>query len=142
MDNASYHKSRPLGTPNPNKMKKLDILIFLDVTAIEARVMLRDNICNNTQMDVVQAADRHGHKVIFTPPHYSDLQTIELIWAHIKGNVARKYSMETNLNAAKQRLDMEFEKLNSSKGSLLVQKIVSHVDDRIKELEQEIREED
>ncbi len=79
MDNASYHKSRPLGTPNPNKMKKLDILIFLDVTAIEARVMLRDNICNNTQMDVVQAADRHGHKVIFTPPHYSDLQTIELI---------------------------------------------------------------
>ena len=61
---------------------------------------------------------------------------------HIKGNVALKYSLETNLTAVKQRLDEKFMKLNSSKGSLLVQRIISHVDDRIKELEQEIREED
>ena len=141
MDNASYYKSRPLGTPIPNKMKKLDKLNFLDqrsieypvdVTAIEARVMLRDYICGNIQIDVVQAADRHGHEVVFTPPHYSDLQPIELIWAHIKGNIARKYSLETNLTAVKQRLDEEFEKLNSSEGGLLVQRIMSHVDDRIK----------
>ena len=31
--------------------------------------------------------------------------------------------------------------MNSSEGGLLVQRIISHVDDRINELEQEIREE-
>ena len=64
------------------------------------------------------------------------------MWEHIKGNIARKYSLRKNLSVVKQRLDEEFEKLHSPEGGLLVQRIVSNVNERIEELERKIREED
>ena len=64
------------------------------------------------------------------------------MWAHIKGNITRKYSLRKNLSVVKQRLDEEFEKLYSPEGGLLMQRIVSNVNERTEELEHKIREED
>ena len=93
-------------------------------------------------MYIVHAADDFGHKIVFTTPPYSYLQPIELIWAHIKRNVQRQYTIGTNLSILKGRLDDQFESLTSTAENLVVQMIISHVYKRIMELEQEIREED
>ncbi len=88
MGNASYHKTNPVGTPNPSRMKKNEVLSYLteygieyseDITSIEARILLRDYISHNIQLAVVKATNSSRHEVGFTPPHYSDLQPIELL---------------------------------------------------------------
>ncbi|KAG1712744.1 hypothetical protein DVH05_000480 [Phytophthora capsici] len=38
---------------------------------------------------VVELAAEHGHHVYYTPPYHPSLQPIELIWAQIKGPIAR-----------------------------------------------------
>lgn len=59
---------------------------------------------------------------MFTPPHYSDLQPIELVWAHMKNTVARQYSYKTTLDDVRFRLNREFEKLLTEEGGELVEK--------------------
>ena len=54
-------------------------------------------------------AEAEGHRVLFTPPHHSDLQPIELLWAKLKGNIGRKYDANTTMSILKERLDEEFE---------------------------------
>ncbi|KAH9134470.1 hypothetical protein AeRB84_019745 [Aphanomyces euteiches] len=34
---------------------------------------------------------RAGHTVVYTPPHHSNLQSIETVWANVKGYVGRRY---------------------------------------------------
>ncbi|CAK4113979.1 unnamed protein product, partial [Aphanomyces euteiches] len=36
-------------------------------------------------------AKQYGHPVLFTPPHHSNLQPIETVWANVKGYVGRRY---------------------------------------------------
>ncbi|ETV98764.1 hypothetical protein H310_08831, partial [Aphanomyces invadans] len=38
---------------------------------------------------------KRGHTIVYTPPHHSDLQPIELVWAIVKGEVGRRYDNET-----------------------------------------------
>jgi len=51
---------------------------------------------------------------MFTPPRYSDLQPIELVWAAIKLAVGRQYDVNTTLADVRARLDKEFENLSST----------------------------
>lgn len=148
MDNAKYHLSKPPDTPDPIKWKKAEILTFLtergesvdsNVSAVEAKGLMRRWINSHVKAEVVQLAEAAGHTVLFTPPHYSDLQPIELVWAHIKGNVGRQYSKGTTLAQVKSRLDGEFERLNSEEGNVVIDKIISHVDGIVGKILNEIQ---
>lgn len=55
--------------------------IFYDkneITVPEAKLKLKTLISENILMEVVRLANLNGHKVLFTPPHYSYLQPIEI----------------------------------------------------------------
>ena len=43
---------------------------------------------------VAKMANEAGHEVLYSPPHYSDLQPIETIWAIVKGDVGGQYKTE------------------------------------------------
>ena len=43
-------------------------------------------------------------QVVFTPPHYSDLAPVELIWAYIKQAVSSQYDINTTLEDVRRRL--------------------------------------
>lgn len=88
IDNASYHKSKPMGTPIAGRMKKADVidelkklgLQFLpDIAAVKAKVMLRNRKNDNVRPEICTLSEEHNHRVIFTPPHYSYLQPIEML---------------------------------------------------------------
>ncbi len=72
MNNASYHKSELLGTPNPNRMKKQKIFRASDdfgltdlnsTSSIEARVLLQCQVKYNVPIEIVTAAQNLGHSV-------------------------------------------------------------------------------
>ena len=58
--------------------------------------------------EVVSMAEAAGHTVLYTPPHYSDLQPIELIWAHVKQAVGMQYTVQTKFTDALERLKRAF----------------------------------
>ena len=79
---------------------------------------------------VQQIAAANQHEVLYTPPHYSDLQPIEMVWAHIKGRIARRYQKGTTLKDVEARLNSEFATLGrvGPDGSHIVAKIIKNVD--------------
>lgn len=151
MDNAAYHKTKPPDTPNPTKMKKAEVQAALtargvvyspSMSAVQLKFLLKSAVVDHVKPEVVQAAEAAGHRVIFTPPHYSDLQPIELVWALIKGNVGRQYSEGTKLSDVKSRLDREFAQLQTPQGSLQVGKIIGSVDKHIAKFWAEMQADD
>ena len=56
-------------------------------------------------------AKSEGHEVIFSPPNYSDLQPIEIVWENIKGEVGRKYTTQTTFKDVLVRLKESFPNL-------------------------------
>ncbi|RHY24745.1 hypothetical protein DYB32_008716, partial [Aphanomyces invadans] len=69
---------------------------------------LSQYIHKNIDPVVVDMAKKRGHTVVFTPPHHSDLQPIELVWAIFKGEVGRRYDNETKFADVKKRIDAAF----------------------------------
>ncbi|CAK4066801.1 unnamed protein product [Aphanomyces euteiches] len=57
---------------------------------------------------VVEMARARGHDVVYTPPGFSELQPIEMIWANVKGKVGRAYTSDTTFSEVRQRLDDAF----------------------------------
>ncbi len=149
MDNARYHKTKPIDTPNPSKLRKIQVLELLNnydvdydknITAIEANQLLRKWIRDNVQSAIVQLAEKEGHQVIFTPPHNSDLQPIELVWRRIKRAFTRLYTNNTTLKDVKVRLHKQFEILETEEGRDAISKICTHIDSIIDKLKKEIDE--
>ncbi|ETM40228.1 hypothetical protein L914_13773 [Phytophthora nicotianae] len=77
LDNAKYHKRLPKGTP----------------TVLWAQ--LKPYVQQNVKPVVVAMAEKEKPAVLFTPPHHSNLQPIETVWAAVKGEVGRQYTAET-----------------------------------------------
>ena len=107
LDKASYYKTKPIGTPNVSKLKKEDVLSFLkkesvvhdsNISCLEAKIRMKNWIQNSIELEIIQLADENGHEVLFTPPHHSDLQPIELVWAKIKSSIDRQYSKGVERN--------------------------------------------
>ena len=128
-------------------MKKRDILLYLNRIGIayyfqiagpEARCILRKWQQENIDPEIVQMAAEQGHKFIFTPPHYSDLQPIELLWARVKNAVAKEYSKQTTLSDVRHRLEHQFSKLDTDEGLEAVLAIINHVDKVIAKFSGEI----
>ena len=78
----------------------------------------------NERKLVEQMAEEKGHKVLFTPAYYSNLQPIEYIWAFVKGNVGRQYSINTSLQEVYEQLENEFAKLSTKRD--LIASMIKH----------------
>ncbi|EGD83402.1 hypothetical protein PTSG_04010 [Salpingoeca rosetta] len=151
MDNAAYHRTLPPDTPVPGRMKKADVIAALrarnlTVSETDFSCELKDRlklwVKNHVQPEVVQLAEAQGHKVLFSPPCYSDLNPIELVWALIKGNVGRRYSLDTTFEDVERRLEEEIQRLAEDRGQYRkdgktrVQAIIDSID---KQLERQRR---
>jgi transposase len=120
LDNAKYHLGYDESVPPVTKMKKNELIAYLESQSVhleghygvvQLRNMAREWIKKNEKIAIVKAAEEAGHKVLLTPPYHSDLQPIELVWALIKGNVGRMYAQGDSLQTVHKRLKEEFTKL-------------------------------
>lgn len=136
LDNAKYHKCRRNGTPNPNKMRKHELLAELEtqgvhhnrnITAVEAKVLLREWQHEHVKLEIIEVAEEQDHSV----PYYSDLKPIELVWARVKAAVAKEYSRRTIFRDVGTHLQKQFDEICGGNGSQIVGSIIHHVDKRI-----------
>lgn len=151
MDNAAYHKTKPPGTPIPAKTRKGEAIAFLTskgvsvdpaMSAWAVKQELRKFIAKNVKSEVEQLAEAAGHRVIWTPPHFSDLQPTELAWAEIKENIGRRYTKDTTLAQVKERLDNEFARLETFEGKVVIRKIINSVDKHVEYHWQKVKREE
>ena len=151
LDNAKCHKSKPSNTPIASKLKLNQVIqgllnhgIEFDnrETVLELKEKLRDFINQNIEAAVNQAAKEHGHKELFTPPYFSDLQPIELVWDHVKSAIARAYTKTTTLQEVTERLDEQFDMMHSTESESVITSIVLHVDKVISRLQSESNKRD
>ena len=82
MDNARYHNAYPPDSPVVNKIKvreladafqKYGITVEQGLTSLELKKILRKHVADNVKPESVQLEETVGHKVLFTPPHFSNL---------------------------------------------------------------------
>ena len=151
MDDASYLKMKIALIPNPNNLKKEDLLetrrnyaIFCvpNINAVEAKFKLREQIASIIDVDILQASRKKRHQILFTSPPYSGLQLIQLVWAYIKRNVGRQYSKVTAIKLVKEILDSEFLRLTTVEDTSIISGIIKHMDKKISMFVEEIRRED
>ena len=137
LDNAKYHKYKLVDTLNATKMKKKDILSELErvqveydpsITSIEEKVLLREWQSKNIETRIDQWTKKKGHSVLFTSPHYSDLEPIEMVWAEVKSKIAKYNSRRTTVNDVGERLYNKLKRLKRDSGKNFVANTVRHVD--------------
>lgn len=73
-----------------SELQKQGIDYNTSITAVEAKVLLSEWQKKNVELKIIKIAKEQGHSVMFTPPYYSDLQPIELIWARVKASIAKE----------------------------------------------------
>ncbi|RQM30255.1 hypothetical protein B5M09_012612 [Aphanomyces astaci] len=122
MDNAKYHKGKPVDTPKWN-WKKCDMyqacvdLKLPDVSPDDLKTTiwkkLKKYVEDNVQPVVVSMAEARGHHVMYAAPGFSELQPIELVWANVKGTVGRAYTSTTTFKDVLHRLESAFYELDS-----------------------------
>lgn len=151
LDNAAYHKTLPADTPHTHKMRKADVLAALyrhgvsydaRITAIEAKRILKQWQNNNIRIEIEQLATDVGHSVLFTPPHFSDLQPIEMVWARIKDAVARSYCKGIQFGEVRRKLDEQFELFETEEGQQAISNIIDSVDKVISKFLSEIAQDE
>lgn len=142
MDNAKYHKKLSNDVPRKSQ-KKADLQQACERYGIafrptDTKVMLWENLRQYIQANIppviVQMAQEEGHEVLYSPPHYSDLQPIETVWAVVKGDVGRQYSTETTFKDVLERLKRAFHTLQSH----TVQGCINKSNRKLKELCQQL----
>ncbi|ETK80357.1 hypothetical protein L915_13948 [Phytophthora nicotianae] len=72
---------------------------------------LKPYVQQNVKPVVVAMAEKEKPAVLFTPPHHSNLQPIETVWAAVKGEVGRQYTAETTFQQVRDRLVTSFRSL-------------------------------
>lgn len=120
MDNAKYHTVLPDAIPRKS-WKKAKLLQYCNdngmaVEPTDSRATIWESIAPrvaSAQPLIVEMARSAGHDVLFSPPHYSDLQPIETVWAIVKGRVGRQYDNSTNMSEVQERLRKAFTELSS-----------------------------
>lgn len=75
---------------------------------MEAKSILRKWNSENTEPKIVSTAAEQGRQVVFTPPNFSDLLQIALLWAQVKNNVAQQYFKFIILGDVRSRIEHEF----------------------------------
>ncbi|ETV90629.1 hypothetical protein H310_14633 [Aphanomyces invadans] len=77
-------------------------------------------------------ARARGHDVVYTPPHHSDLQPIELVWSKVKGDVGEQYTVDTSFDDVRTRLADTFDALPQA----VIWNCVEHCDSLLREMYQ------
>lgn len=121
MDNASYH-SRLVEKLPTSSWKKSDIVNWLtekqipfesDMVKKELLVVVRQHKLKFKKFVVDEIAKQRGITVLRLPPYHCELNPIELIWAQVKGDVARNNTtfklsdVRALLNASLQKIEGE-----------------------------------
>jgi transposase len=135
MDNAKYHKTLPDGTPKCSwsKQNLLDYCRLKNITIGEGDLKtvlwgrVKDFVKQNVKPIIVSMAEDAGHTVVWSPPHHSDLQPIELVWANVKGTVGRQYTTQTTFQDVKNRLERAFIELQSKTVAGCIRKANYHL---------------
>ncbi|KAH9094469.1 hypothetical protein LEN26_018316 [Aphanomyces euteiches] len=104
MDNAKYHKSIPSDTPKYGWKKE-------NLKASSRMHEDLDTHCSQRCAYFRFYGENRGHDVVFTPPHHSDLQPIELVWAAVKDEIGRQYTTITSFDDVLRRLYTAFDGL-------------------------------
>jgi transposase len=155
MDNAAYHLVYSEHVPRPYKMKKAELVEYLlskgqsttdqdgrQLPVLLLRAKAREYIEKNEVSAVIELAREKFHKILFTPPYHSDLQPIELVWALVKGNVARLYSNGRTMDQLEQQLKDEFKALLKEKGSVSIHGMIENTAKLSKQFWDDIPHED
>jgi hypothetical protein len=136
MDNAKYHCSLPEGTPSGSWKKAslkqaceaYGIVYGVNDTKPMLWASLKTYIKANVKPIVCQMAEDAGHEVLFSPPHHSDLQPIEIVWAILKGEVGRQYTTDTSFRQVLERLRTSFNNLKSRTVQGCINKANEHLE--------------
>lgn len=97
MDNASYHSMQSERVPTMNS-RKGEMQTWLSANDIpwgehmikaQLYTLIQRNKPRNIRHVIDELANEHGHHVLRLPPYHCELNPIELIWAQIKGDIAR-----------------------------------------------------
>ncbi|RHY94243.1 hypothetical protein DYB35_001234 [Aphanomyces astaci] len=123
MDNAKYHKGLPSDTPSSrmrkqrlqDECKRFGIAFEQGDFKSVLWQKLSAYIHVHVKPVVVSMAEARGHKVVYTPPHHSDLQPIELVWAIVKGQAGRRYQDISKFHEVKARIQQAFADLTPYK---------------------------
>jgi len=91
--------------------------------------LVSKHVAANINPIIVQMALDEGHGVVFSPPHHSDLQPIEIVWAVVKGKVGRHYTTDTNFKYFFGRLRDAFNELQSSTVAGCIRNANKHLDE-------------
>ncbi|KAK3094021.1 hypothetical protein FSP39_023056 [Pinctada imbricata] len=142
LDNASYHNTKTEQTTTPNMNNRKAVMQewlqqhHITFAQSDTKPVLYEKIKRHKPQIVYQTdelAHQNGHVVLRTPVRHCELTPIELIWAQIKGNVA-KNNTTFKLTDVKALVFREFDKITYS----VWEKAESHV----KKIENEYRKTD
>lgn len=87
--------------------------------AVKAHLLQHPEL-NKTKID--KLLEPRGHSIVWTPPFVPEVQPIELVWAYVKGLVARQYTFGRSLETTRQQTDDAFDTLTAA----MLQKRISH----------------
>ena len=98
MDNASYHSTLKDNFPKSNSrkivveewLKNKNIEFSPQERLSELRERVKQLIPTYKRYELDEIALEKGHEVITLPPYHCQYNPIELIWAQVKGEVAKK----------------------------------------------------
>lgn len=116
---------------------KYEQRVITSITRDELKLLLTTHIKRIVRPEVVTMVEAADHL-----SHFSDLQTIEIVWALIKTNVAVQYKTGTMLKDVRQRLDEQVSKLAGAEGYEQVEQIIRRVDALIDDISKKIVEDD
>ena len=145
MDNAKYHKSLPEGTPKGTWKKSRMIEYCVEhsiphcTTELKSVIWgrLKKHIEKNIKPIIVTMAEEAGHMVVWSPPHHSDLQPIELIWANVKGAVGRQYTTDTTFKDVLVRLKQAFDELRTETVRGCIRKANKHLGELLEHIQKQ-----
>lgn len=115
MDNASYHSMKSHKIPTMSSLKRdmqqwlldHDISFTNSMIKVQLFALIKQHSHKYPSSYVIDdIAEQHGHTVLRVPPYHCELNASELIWAQIKGGVARR-NESFNLTHVKALLEDE-----------------------------------
>lgn len=136
MDNASYHSHLLEKVPNTSTKKaemqawlqRQDIVYEEYMTKAELLEIIKRNKPPNPTYVIDELAENAGHKVVRLPPYHCHFNSIELIWAQVKGYVARNNKLFTITET--KRLTMEaIDRVSSAEWKKVVEHVKKVIDE-------------
>lgn len=131
MDNASYHNVLSESSAPTPACSKDKIRAWLEANKIPCRddclkvelVEILRKIAPEPTYEIDVIAQRHGHRVLRTPPYHPELQPIEKCWGVVKNEVARH--CDFTMDNLKLQLESAFDKVTARTCRKIIDKIRS-----------------